>query len=187
MLEEASYRPKIFYTEGPLRGEEEPFPEPTTAIRPRSDVLFSRDNAGLPHRPARPDSPSSNESPRATLPSRKPTPPGYGQDSLPSPSLDLWREAFDGEKPYPAVVPEKRYSSPFGDISCDDLDFSKLTLREYPTLESTRFHPNIKGKDHLPAWLADENSTAGTSAMRTPGIPADTDFPTDCLASWSLP
>ncbi|KAJ3300403.1 hypothetical protein HK104_000917 [Borealophlyctis nickersoniae] len=45
MLEHPTYRPKVFSTSGPTRGEEEPFPPPTNRVRPRSDVLFSRDNA----------------------------------------------------------------------------------------------------------------------------------------------
>ncbi|KAJ3029164.1 hypothetical protein HDV00_009710 [Rhizophlyctis rosea] len=47
MLEHPSYRPKMFYTDGPLIGEEEPFPAPTTKVRKGagSDVLYSRDNA----------------------------------------------------------------------------------------------------------------------------------------------
>ncbi|KAL2914591.1 hypothetical protein HK105_205942 [Polyrhizophydium stewartii] len=46
MLENDEYKPKIFYTDGPHRGMEEPFPGPTTAgFRPKVDVLFSRGGA----------------------------------------------------------------------------------------------------------------------------------------------
>eukprot|EP00842_Homolaphlyctis_polyrhiza_P007064 jgi/Hompol1/947/HPOL_003323-RA len=44
MLEDEVYRPRIFYTSGPLRGQEEPFPGPShTGFRPKIDVLYSRD------------------------------------------------------------------------------------------------------------------------------------------------
>ncbi|KAJ3414539.1 hypothetical protein HDV05_006453 [Chytridiales sp. JEL 0842] len=43
MLEEPNFRPKLFYSTGPLQGQEEPFPPPTSQIRPRSNILFSRD------------------------------------------------------------------------------------------------------------------------------------------------
>ena len=44
MLEQAAYRPKLFYTRGPLAGQEEPFPPPNASYRPKVDVLFSRVN-----------------------------------------------------------------------------------------------------------------------------------------------
>ncbi|KAJ3079922.1 hypothetical protein HK102_003419, partial [Quaeritorhiza haematococci] len=47
MLEQPSYRPKIFFTSGPNKGQEEPFPLPTMPIRPRSNVLFTRENAAF--------------------------------------------------------------------------------------------------------------------------------------------
>ncbi|KAJ1658380.1 hypothetical protein IWQ61_002367 [Dispira simplex] len=34
MLMDPSYRPKIFYCHGPLKGQEEPFPEPTQQVKP---------------------------------------------------------------------------------------------------------------------------------------------------------
>ncbi|KAJ1547427.1 hypothetical protein HK096_002997 [Nowakowskiella sp. JEL0078] len=48
MLEDPSWRPKIFHTSGPLRGQEEEFPVQETFVRPRSNVLFSRENAWVP-------------------------------------------------------------------------------------------------------------------------------------------
>ncbi|KAJ3051492.1 hypothetical protein HK097_007505 [Rhizophlyctis rosea] len=65
MLEHETYRPKIFYTSGPLKGEEEPFPPPTTKIRKSSgsDVLYSRDNAWSHLRYPTPCSPSPGASP----------------------------------------------------------------------------------------------------------------------------
>eukprot|EP00833_Pecoramyces_ruminatium_P002315 jgi/Orpsp1_1/1176347/evm.model.c7180000057262.1 len=43
MLEDPSYRPKIFYTSGELRGQEEPFPPPTIPLqfKPYSSVLLN--------------------------------------------------------------------------------------------------------------------------------------------------
>jgi hypothetical protein len=43
MLEEPSFRPKVFMTSGPNAGEEAPFPMPSTRVRPKNDILFSRD------------------------------------------------------------------------------------------------------------------------------------------------
>ncbi|KAH6572926.1 hypothetical protein BASA60_006338 [Batrachochytrium salamandrivorans] len=46
MLEREEFKPKIFYTDGPNRGTQEPFPGPTTSgFRPKVDVLFSRGGA----------------------------------------------------------------------------------------------------------------------------------------------
>ena len=42
MLEDETYRPKLFYTSGDMVGEEAPFPNPTTRIKAKVDVLFSR-------------------------------------------------------------------------------------------------------------------------------------------------
>jgi hypothetical protein len=43
MLEDPSYRPKIFYTSGELKGQEEPFPPPTVPLqfKPYSSVLLN--------------------------------------------------------------------------------------------------------------------------------------------------
>ena len=43
MLEDFEFRPRMFYTDGPLKGHDMPFPKPTDgSIRPKVDVLFSR-------------------------------------------------------------------------------------------------------------------------------------------------
>ena len=42
MLEDPAYRPKLFYTHGAFLGQEEAFPLPTSKVRPKIDVLFSR-------------------------------------------------------------------------------------------------------------------------------------------------
>jgi len=43
MLEDPSYRPKIFYTSGELKGQEEPFPPPTVPLqlKPYSSILIN--------------------------------------------------------------------------------------------------------------------------------------------------
>ncbi|TPX51802.1 hypothetical protein SeMB42_g00808 [Synchytrium endobioticum] len=42
MLEEPAFRPKIFYTSGPSKGEEAPFPPPTVPLRPSTRGLYSK-------------------------------------------------------------------------------------------------------------------------------------------------
>ncbi|KAI9099721.1 RNA recognition motif 2-domain-containing protein [Phlyctochytrium arcticum] len=109
MLEDPSYRPKIFYTSGLLCGEEEPFPEPTTVIRPRSDVLFSRDNAGLPHKRSNPD---------------------FGSDTGSSNRSCTRKGAIEN----PAVDGcQSRPSTPAlsGDALCDELDFQRLSISSH--------------------------------------------------------
>ncbi|TPX31681.1 hypothetical protein SmJEL517_g05049 [Synchytrium microbalum] len=50
MLEEPAFRPKLFHTEGSLKGQERDFPAPTAPLRPSSRGLFTRE-LGYVHTP----------------------------------------------------------------------------------------------------------------------------------------
>ena len=43
MLEDSSFRPKLFYTAGDRAGSEESFPIGPTKLKSKSDVLFRRE------------------------------------------------------------------------------------------------------------------------------------------------
>ncbi|KAJ3021965.1 hypothetical protein HKX48_007343 [Thoreauomyces humboldtii] len=182
MLEAQDWRPKIFYTEGPTAGEEEPFPFPTMAIRPRSDVLFSRDNAGQPHKVAGPESPIPIQNGRDT-PRRRNT-----RDTA-SPSVS------DRTQSSSATVT--------GGGSLDELDFSKLSLDDRP-IERTALLPVKSGvistSTQFPTWT--DNSSSGgaqqdvsnrfteeqTNAAVTAAVAiAAADQQQQHYASWTMP
>ncbi|KAJ3157019.1 hypothetical protein HDU89_002429 [Geranomyces variabilis] len=151
MLEAQDWRPKIFYTEGPNAGEEEVFPFPTMAIRPRSDVLFSRDNAGQPHRIAGSEVPNVNNnsnnmgdrsSPRrqdSRDPADFPSQLWNGHDDTGGPlsnirdsdvldGLDLSKLSLnDAQKPAPYPLKENQ-GSVDGFQTCDDNESSNAAV-----------------------------------------------------------
>ncbi|KAI9000302.1 RNA recognition motif 2-domain-containing protein [Gaertneriomyces semiglobifer] len=154
MLEDPSYRPKVFFTTGPNRGEEQPFPPPTTAIRPRSEVLFSRDNAGQPHKVVRPPSPANGAVASPLLvhePLLRHVSPSVSRAGSPN-QLDTGLRAPTEMPLLPPGLQSNLERNIFGEsgsnetysphssFSLDDLDLSRLTLSDdwtpYPAVAS---------------------------------------------------
>ncbi|KNC99438.1 uncharacterized protein SPPG_05679 [Spizellomyces punctatus DAOM BR117] len=182
MLEDPSYRPKIFYTAGPLCGEEEPFPEPTTAIRPRSDVLFSRDNAGTPHKHLRPDSPvpvsgatrGSVTFPRTTSsPTVAPSPFSAASSKfVPSNELDSRIDPRDNAFSCSTALGNKLSAGIY-----DDLDLSRLSLAGYTESEEDARGLRLTGHSTSYRGFRDQGNFEKSDFQIT----------TDGYAPWSLP
>ncbi|KAI8817912.1 RNA recognition motif 2-domain-containing protein [Fimicolochytrium jonesii] len=167
MLEAHDWRPKIFLTEGPCAGEEEPFPPPTMAIRPRSDVLFSRDNAGLPHRGN-----SVNEG--------RGSPRKVSFDDFDG-QVGQWPKPSRGDQTCDSPVSRSQSRSSLNSASIDDLDFSKLTLGD-DIVPSVVGNEKENGSLQAPPQWGDQ-PLAGN--MSLPGI-VDGVSHQQMAASWAL-
>ncbi|KAJ3154515.1 hypothetical protein HDU86_004644 [Geranomyces michiganensis] len=192
MLEAQDWRPKIFYTEGPNAGEEEVFPFPTMAIRPRSDVLFSRDNAGQPHRIAGSELPSVNNNNNNN--------PNYNNNNInnnnnltgqSSPRRQSSRDPAD----YPNQPWNGREDAgdPLSNRDSDDqlldgLDLSKLSLNDAPI----PLKENVGSvNDGFQSW-DDNNGSVGGTAAAAAANRFTTDFQSDVAtvtgaAAWPKP
>ncbi|TPX58057.1 hypothetical protein PhCBS80983_g03385 [Powellomyces hirtus] len=176
MLEAQDWRPKIFYTEGPNIGEEEPFPFPTMAIRPRSDVLFSRDNAGQPHRIAGSDSPSGMQGGRSS-PRRK--------TSRDQPDFQSQQWLLPGREDLGAN--RDTPTSSLTDRSLDEIDFSKLILEDSSSKGAVHVTKG-NGTDRFQTWCENSGPSPIDSANgKLKDRDQEAEVPERHSATWSMP